>query len=180
MDNGGRGHAMRKNRASERGELPWRPFSFSFYTAEELILAVNHDSLPRGQHLCYHVAAGYQPAHHCLLRPHGNRGGTTVRSDIRAHGAVTPRSKAGSGPRYDPSRQLLCADFLVRCDIIRDVMDTESFIRVLYESTQSNQMLKLLPSRVPPWRASLHSNIFHPVYDGGRRTNTTNFGPQQS
>src|SRR5664279_5061055 len=98
MNNGGRGCARRKKKASERGEVPWRPFSFSFYTAAESIWAVDHASLPRGQHLGYHVAAGYQPVLHCLLRSRGNRGGTTVRSDIRVHGAVTPRSKAGSGP----------------------------------------------------------------------------------
>src|SRR5664279_3610156 len=90
MNNGGRGRTRRKKKASERGEVPWRPLSFSFYTAVESIWAVDHASLPRGQHLGYHVAAGYQltPLH--LLRPHGNRGGTTVRSDIRAQGAVTP------------------------------------------------------------------------------------------
>src|SRR5664279_4991901 len=154
----------------QREEVPWRPFPSSFYTKDESILAVHCDSLPRGQHLGFHVAAGYQPAHHCSRRPRGNRGGTTVRSDIRAHGAVTPRSKAGSGPRYDPSRQLLCAVYSVRCDVIHDVIGAESFIRVLYESTQFNHMLKLPPSRVPPWKASLprlraYSNIFHPVYD---------------
>src|SRR5664279_2773848 len=95
MNNGGCGRARRKMKASERGEVPLQPLSFSFYTAAESIWAVDHASLPRGRHLGYHVAAGYQPAPLRLLCPHGNRGGTHVHSDIQAHGAVTPWSKAG-------------------------------------------------------------------------------------
>src|SRR5664279_1264984 len=39
----------------------------------------------------------------------GIEGMPLLRSDIRAHGVVTPRSKAGSGPRYVKSHPLLCA-----------------------------------------------------------------------
>src|SRR5664279_5757249 len=40
-------------------------------------------------------------------------------SHIRVHGAVTPRSKADSGPRYVTSHRLLCADS--QCEVMSSV-----------------------------------------------------------
>src|SRR5664279_916015 len=88
--------------------------------------------------------------------------------------ARTARSHRGQKLAVGPAmtRPVSCSTqfYSVRCDVIHDVMGTGSFIRVLYESTQFSHVLKLPPSRVPPWKASLprlqvHSNIFRSVYD---------------
>ena len=103
------------------------------------IRTIDHASMPRGQHLGCRVAAGYQPASPHYSACAGIEETPLLCSDIRAHGAVTPRSKAGSGPRCVPSHQLLCAEFSVRCDVIRDVASAELLFRVLYEATLTSE-----------------------------------------